>query len=343
MRIDVDEVTPDRDDLVAAVVQTRNTTDREINPDDPPIGPAELRSDLFARTIRRHTRAWVARIDGEPVGDVSYDLEDDDENRHIAGTDWLAVVPAHRRTGVADALLRESLDVLAEDGRTSLLLYSYLAEPDVGRIYAERLGLVEKTEERCSRLRMEDLAEDLVDGWLAEGRARDDGYRLVQFGARCPDDLLDAYVEAIAAMEDAPTDDLEWTPPPIDHAVTRSREETWTHKDLVVARSLVLDPDGRGAGVSELFVSRHRPTLAWQGDTGVVAAHRGRGLGRWLKAENLRYAQRLSPGFEVVETYNAQSNPWMLDINVAMGFRPHVIWRGFQGDLAHARAVVTRA
>ena len=53
----------------------------------------------------------------------------------------------------------------------------------------------------------------------------------------------------------------------------------------------------------------------------------------WLKAENLRWAQELAPGFEVIETWNAQSNPWMLDINVAMGFRPHVIWRGFQGDL----------
>ncbi len=31
----------------------------------------------------------------------------------------------------------------------------------------------------------------------------------------------------------------------------------------------------------------------------------------------------------------------MLDINVAMGFRPHVIWRGFQGDLATALDVVS--
>ena len=39
----------------------------------------------------------------------------------------------------------------------------------------------------------------------------------------------------------------------------------------------------------------------------------------------------------MIETWNAQSNPWMLDINVAMGFRPHAMWRGYQGDLAAAR------
>ena len=225
---------------------------------------------------------------------------------------------------------------MAAEGRTSLLLWAPQLAPDSGRAYAERLGLAERTEERCSRVRVDEIDDGLIEGWLSDGRARADGYRIVQFGDRCPDEHLDAYVEATAAMEDMPVDDLEWTPPEVDGALLRSREAAWRAARLTVARSMAIAPDGSGAGTSELFVSGFRPSLAWQGDTGVVADHRGHGLGRWLKAENLRLAQQLSPGFEVIETYNAQSNPWMLDINVAMGFRPHVIWHGCQGDLGRA-------
>src|SRR5690606_33713786 len=114
----------------------------------------------------------------------------------------------------------------------------------------------------------------------------------------------------------------------------------WQEMRLVPAQCVVLAPDGSGAGMSGMFVNGHRPVLAHQGDTAVAGDHRGHGLGRRLKAEDLRWAQERAPGFEVIETWNAQSNPWMLDINVAMGFRPHGIWWGFQGDLDAARAAL---
>ncbi len=275
------------------------------------------------------------------MGEANFEYEEDDENRHILSSDWLAVRPAYRRLGVADALLRHVLPIAADDDMTSLLLWSHEREPDIGRLYAERLGLREGTSERCSRVRVEDLDDALLDGWISEGRSQNDGYEIVQFGGRCPDEFLAAYVTATAAMTDMPTDDLEWQVPDVDEVVLRSREDMWAAVGMTVVRSLAIAPDGSGAGTSELFVNGFRPTLADQGDTGVLAAHRGRGLGRWLKAENLRYAQRLSPTFETIETYNAQSNPWMLDINVAMGFRPHLVWRGFQGPIDAALEVLT--
>lgn len=341
MAIEVVELDATRDDLIDALVRTRNATDPEINPDDPPIGVDELRASVTRRTSRMSTRTWVAFLDGAPAGDIAFELEHEGENRHVASTEWFAVVPGLRRRGVADALLRAALPALAADGRSSLLLWGHRADPDVPAAYAARLGLDQRTEERCSRVMVTDIPDDLVEEWLTEGRSRTDGYRLVQFGDRCPDDLIDSYVDAAAAMLDAPVDDLDWRPPRPDPAELRSRETAYRQERFAVARSMVLAPDGSGAGMSDLFVNGFRSELAWQGDTGVVAAHRGRGLGRWLKAENLRHGQRVAPGFSVIETYNAQSNPWMLDINVAMGFRPHVIWRGFQGDLHAALDVVS--
>ncbi len=88
------------------------------------------------------------------------------------------------------------------------------------------------------------------------------------------------------------------------------------------------------------MASRLRPSLGRQGDTGVVASHRGHGLGRWLKAENLRRALDHQPAIEVIETYNAESNPHMLAINVEMGYRPYRTYGTWQGPVAAAAEAV---
>ena len=342
MEITVEELDPrdpaQLEDWRSVRVETEAT---ELNPDDPPPPTDELCHHLEGRTTERYVRGWLARIDGEPVGEALFDFETNDENRHIASSDWIAVRSAFRRRGVADELLRTVLTTVVHDGITTLLVWAHERSPDVAAPWLARLGLVEAMAERCSRLRIGDLDEALVDRWVDDGRARSDGYRVVQFEDRCPDELLPAYLAAVAAMDDMPTDELEWQVTPVDEALIRSREAHWAAAGKKVARTLALAPDGSGAGFSELFVNGFRPSLADQGDTGVVPAHRGLGLGRWLKAENLRFAQRLSPTFATVETYNAQSNPWMLDINVAMGFRPHLVWRGFQGDARTALARLT--
>ena len=89
-------------------------------------------------------------------------------------------------------------------------------------------------------------------------------------------------------------------------------------------------PDGDPAGYTELGVVHARPVLGDQGDTVVVAAHRGHRLGRWLKAANLLATVAAHPELRFVNTFNAESNPWMLSINEAMGFRPQDQWHDFQ-------------
>jgi mycothiol synthase len=83
--------------------------------------------------------------------------------------------------------------------------------------------------------------------------------------------------------------------------------------------------------------------VAEQDDTGVVAAHRGHALGRWLKSENLRRAREHQSAMEVVQTFNAESNPHMLAINVEMGFRPYRTFSTWQGSLADVRAALGSA
>lgn len=319
-----------------------NVTDRELNPDDPPIGTEEMAGHVFATTPLTHSRAWVATLDGEPVAETSFDLESLEENHHIAGGDSLSVVPDQRRRGIGSAILAHALDALIDDGRSTLMLWPPLVGDEPGVAFATGLGLTPALAERCSRLTTATVDDGVIDAWLAEATDRTDGYRLAQWVGPIPDEHLERMVAAHVAMEDMPIDDLDWTIPTMTADELRAIEANAVAKGLVAVTSLAIAPDGSAAGFSDLRLNRFRPTLGWQGDTGVSADHRGHGLGRWLKAANLRLAQEQQPDLAVVETYNAQSNPWMLDINVAMGFRPHLAYQAFQGDAVAARDACRR-
>ncbi|HYZ97690.1 MAG TPA: hypothetical protein VE575_02995, partial [Acidimicrobiales bacterium] len=145
---------------------------------------------------------------------------------------------------------------------------------------------------------------------------------------------------ALDAMVDAPIDDLDWRPQTRTATQVRQREEFSDRMGYDPVTTLALAPDGSAAGATQIEASRLRPALGWQGDTGVVAKHRGHRLGRWLKAANLRRALDHQPALEVLQTWNAESNPYMLAINVDMGYRPHRTYAAYQGPIEDVRAAL---
>src|SRR5690606_25131019 len=77
-----------------------------------------------------------------------------------------------------------------------------------------------------------------------------------------------------------PLGDVEWRIPPIDGARVREDVRAWDAQGYDVAHTLALAPDGSPAGATALAVSRLRPAIGRQSDTGVLRDHRGLGLGR---------------------------------------------------------------
>src|SRR5206468_1123827 len=87
------------------------------------------------------------------------------------------------------------------------------------------------------------------------------------------------------------------------------------------------EASGELVALTELRQMRFRPWHADQGDTATEPAHRNKGLGRWIKAYNLLWMLREHPEVEEVDTWNADANEPMLNINRAMGFRCVRTWR----------------
>jgi RimJ/RimL family protein N-acetyltransferase len=158
------------------------------------------------------------------------------------------------------------------------------------------------------------------------------GYRLAGWVGHAPEDLVASYGNAEDAMADAPTGDLDWVRQTWD--VRRVREyEEWARQrgwDYWVVTA-VHEQTATVAGLTSVFVSRWTPRRANQDDTVVVPAHRGHGLGLWVKAELLRRLREQRPEVAEIVTFNATSNVHMRQINKRLGFRPDRSWTEWQG------------
>jgi RimJ/RimL family protein N-acetyltransferase len=201
-----------------------------------------------------------------------------------------------------------------------------------GPIFAARTGADAALDEARSRLDVAGVDQGELDRLLKDAWGRADGYRLVQWTGRAPDDV----VAAVAYLEgrlntDAPTGDVAWEAEAVDaeqiRAIEAAREARLrrTHHSGVVHVA-----GGRLVGWTHLVLTGGQVRHAWQDTTIVDPEHRGRRLGLLVKIENLRYALRHEPGLQVIDTFNAAENAHMISINEAMGFRRVDMWMQWQ-------------
>jgi GNAT superfamily N-acetyltransferase len=303
-------------------------TEAVDHPADPPTELAEIAGRLRLRRDDRRVLRWVVRDGDAMIGHVVLVLPDID-NQHLAMSNVL-VRPDHRRRGLGTALLRAAVAAAAADGRSTFLVEADDGSP--GEAFCRAHGLREVSRARLSLLRL--AAVDWAEvGALAA--APHTGYRLVRWTDRCPDELVERYAVAKTAMNDAPVDGADIADEVFTAGVIRQneaghREMGFTHWVTVA----VHEQTGAVAGLTELVLAS--PPRAFQEDTAVVPAHRGSGLGLWVKADMLCRLRAERPEVTEVMTGNAASNEHMLRINTRLGFRPHRAigeWQAGVGEL----------
>jgi GNAT superfamily N-acetyltransferase len=316
------------DDDVAALTRSHNAAWREWVTDERPVSPsAYIDLDRFTAPPERTERLLARDAAGEVVGNGSLHWR--------AGPGacvlHLFVDPAARRSGVGRELGAALVDLARSEGRIGVTFEA--AEGSATDDACRRAGLEPDLVVEHNRTDPRRIDPALLKGWRAAGEAAA-GYSLVTYDAPCPsDDLAAGFVAARHSMNDAPR--YEGEP-----EATYSVEELRAVEEAVAAShhawwSVGVRHDASGAvvGLSELYLHEERPWVALQGDTGVDPAHRGHGLGAWMKAHNhLRLAAE-QPQVEVVQTWNAAANEPMLRINRALGFQPVQRFRAWFLDL----------
>lgn len=178
----------------------------------------------------------------------------------------------------------------------------------------------------AARERSEQLA-----AWAAPS-IKNERYRLVRWVNRCPDEFAEAYVRALASMDDAPTEDKVLEPLMLEVDRLRSDEQLLSSHDVREHVVVAVTADGVIGGFTSFAAyPEHLGAMETWG-TGVIAEHRGRGLGLRLKADAISWMFRQYPQAGWVHTFNNHGNAHMLAVNERLGFRPTNREQSFEFD-----------
>jgi GNAT superfamily N-acetyltransferase len=245
------------------------------------------------------------------------------------GTMWSD--PARRREGFGSALLPRLQEWARARGCDRLVLDAPATEGALP-FAAKHGGRLVGTDKR-SMLDLRKVDRAQYEQWAAPSEANAE-FRTVRWAGAVPDDLVESYVRARNAMDDAPHGELELEFPQVTVEEQRETEAIAAARGLVAHVLAAVAPDGVVVGYTQVYAYPGTSfRLANIGDTAVVAAHRGHGLGLRLKAEQTLWVMDELPHVDVIDTWNNEDNAPMLRVNVLMGYEFAELWQGIQFEL----------
>lgn len=261
---------------------------------------------------------FLAWVDGVAVGYAEYSTSEWD-NQHLA---WLgvAVHPDHRRRGHGSRLVEAMVDRAREEGRRSVGSDGWDLEGT--RAFAARHGFEQKSVSVNRRQVLAEVDWGLVDALHAEATRHAAAYELVRRVGVTPEHELAELAELTAAINDAPTDDLDIEDEVFPPERVRDYELAQLGQGRVLHRVLARHREsGELGGHTVVAVERDRPWIGDQHDTAVARGHRGHRLGQLVKCEMLRWLRDEQPQLLTIDTWNAESNDHMIAVNERMGYR----------------------
>lgn len=269
---------------------------------------------------------WLARVAGSVVGACALDLPMLDNVRNAHGD--ILVAPEHRRRGIGRALLAHLCAEAIREDRSRLVFW--LSQPldaavsDPAARFAAVSGAVPALVQTRRRLDIDTVDPAVPARLEAQARAGSGDYSLVQWvGATPPQWLDDVAYLTVRMSTDAPLDDLQWEQETYDAARIQARDACWLGRGQHNVTTAAMDGTGRLVAYTHIGADTTSRWFAWQGDTIVAPEHRGHRLGTLIKVANLALARRERPELRLIDTCNADSNPYMVAINEALGFRPY--------------------
>ncbi|MCX5174127.1 GNAT family N-acetyltransferase [Streptomyces virginiae] len=298
-------------------------------PGVPPPGPGHVHAQLTEPALDSHRLTWSAAApDGTTVAVAGLRLFTSPTRDHLAELE-LHVHPAHRRRGTGSRLLSAVVAACRTESRRALIVEAAAGSP--GEAFCERWGF-----RRAMTLDHLLMRLDRTDE-AAHPHPTDDaappGYRLTGWTGTVPDHLADAFAQAKNAMNDMPMGDLDYGTTAWDGDRVRAMAEVIADRGDTLLTVAAVHDDTTMAGYTEIVLPQGTPTRAQQYDTAVAPAHRGHGLGLWVKAAMVRRLRAEHPDVLEIETDNAEDNVHMLAVNHRLGYRSYRRTSQFQLDV----------
>jgi GNAT superfamily N-acetyltransferase len=273
---------------------------------------------------------WLGTAGGDAVAAASIRRPSRD-NLDLA-MPFVAVHPAARRQGHGRAMAEAVLARVRELGRTRIVAEvpgrTRHADPAPGLLLAERVGAKPLLIERRRLLTVADVDDAHLADLAAQASASSGDYTLLTWRDSTPAELVDDMAALQALMStDPPLGETNFEPERWDADRYRSWEQSVRDRNRIrLVAAARHEPSGRLAGFTDIGVTMSSRRVAWQWATIVAGEHRGHRLGLALKTANLRFLRDELPEVEMLNTWNADANSYMIAVNDALGYRPMERW-----------------
>lgn len=285
-----------------------------------PLTPFQLaRTSLGSLTDNVAVRLFVAR---DPDGAVAA------EGRVVTTptTAKTGVCPIHvsvrpdrRGRGIAGTLLKLVVEAAETEGYTAIVGWTS-EKVSAGAKFARRFRGEKLLDLVLNTLLLSELSRNKVDQWITQGSLRNAEYTLTPIHGAYPSEMMAALVELRMIANSGHPRFLHEMPIFTVEAV-RAEEATLIDGQERSTLVAIHRPTGTVAGFTYVYYHRADSRRVRQAGTAVRTEHRGRCLGKWLKAGMLEQVMTSWPDVEEILTCNVVTNKAIIGINQALGFK----------------------
>jgi GNAT superfamily N-acetyltransferase len=308
----------------------------ETNPEDPFTDNETTEQSLKMQTkhpeLKFHFSAIIDKSVNKFAGRFVYIGFDESSpsyegNKHLLQFDFV-LLNEYRNKGIEQNVMKIIYDYAEENNHTVLVSG---ADDEQGKAFLKDIGAETALAGIENRLKLDEVDWDMVTTWAKEGPKRSPDTELKMVYS-IPDDDIEQYcVVYTETLNQQPLGDLDvsdiiYTPELFRH--TEQQRTALGRKHITLYTK---EANGDISGLTEMLFRPDRESLVDQLLTGVQEKYRGRGLGKWLKAEMLLKVKEEFPKTKIITTGNATTNAPMLSINDRLGFKPHK--EGITGQL----------
>ncbi|MGD0851930.1 MAG: GNAT family N-acetyltransferase [Acidimicrobiales bacterium] len=277
------------------------------------------------RATQRSARyAHFLAVDGGvdvAYGTVRLPLRDNRSNATVS----LSVLPSRRRRGIGSTFAKDLLAFVRSEDRTNAVwtVGSPLDGEAPGVAFSRALGarmVLTRLRRELDLTRVDKRDLDTLMKSKIDDRARD--YEIVTWLDRAPDHVVEGVARLVGRMStDTPRGGLSWESEVWDTSRWREKEDDAFHSGRSRLAAGAVDRGGNLVAFTDIGVWRQMPSVAEQWNTIVDPNHRGHRLGLAVKIANLRHLRREIAGALRLQTWNANENFRMIEINEHLGFQ----------------------
>jgi GNAT superfamily N-acetyltransferase len=231
----------------------------------------------------------------------------------------LEILERHRRKGIGSKALKLLEQKCDQKQKKILITETFVPE---AKKFFESLGAKVGQVATDNVLKVKNIDKDMLKEWIQEGEKKNPKTTIKTVVNRIPEEEVEEFCKSFTeAAKDEPKDDLEKGDEIFTVRELREKEAEDQKVGAKIITTYTIEEDKTISGFSVMKSYPGREKQLLQSLTGVLARHRGRKLGKWVKAKTLLYALEIIPEAEEIITGNADSNESMLYINKKMGFK----------------------